>query len=336
MPRPGRNTYSDQKPPYSYIALTAMAIQAAPDKMMTLNEIYKFITDRFPYYRENKQRWQNSLRHNLSFNDCFIKIPRRPDRPGKGSYWALHPFCGDMFENGSFLRRRKRFKLGGMAAAFPPDADPLKVGFHAAAAAGAASYLHYQAKLRMQALAASHAPTHQNIGPPFANPAALKHAHAFTIENIIAPDFSSSSAAASHPQAGLFPVPLPGFASQFAVTSSAAADVARNFRQVHVGKAHCSDMQLTGFSNPSFADVISRMSRITPTVPIPLKPAAIPSLPRTGLCGGVTLPHPPSGGSLSIGGIYLSTPSSMAAAAAIGVTASSALLSGADYVARIH
>ena len=223
-----------------------------------------------------------------------------------------------------------------MAAAFPPDADPLKVGFHAAAAAGAASYLHYQAKLRMQALAASHAPTHQNIGPPFANPAALKHAHAFTIENIIAPDFSSSSAAASHPQAGLFPVPLPGFASQFAVTSSAAADVARNFRQVHVGKAHCSDMQLTGFSNPSFADVISRMSRITPTVPIPLKPAAIPSLPRTGLCGGVTLPHPPSGGSLSIGGIYLSTPSSMAAAAAIGVTASSALLSGADYVARIH
>lgn len=67
--------------------------------------------DRFPYYRKNTQRWQNSLRHNLSFNDCFIKIPRRPDKPGKGSYWALHPNSGDMFENGSFLRRRKRFKL---------------------------------------------------------------------------------------------------------------------------------------------------------------------------------------------------------------------------------
>ncbi|CAD5123642.1 unnamed protein product [Dimorphilus gyrociliatus] len=111
MPRPGKNTYGDQKPPYSYIALTAMAIQSSKEKMLPLNDIYKFITDNFPYYRQNTQRWQNSLRHNLSFNDCFIKIPRRPDRPGKGSYWALHPSCGDMFENGSFLRRRKRFKL---------------------------------------------------------------------------------------------------------------------------------------------------------------------------------------------------------------------------------
>ncbi|XP_033120715.1 forkhead box protein B1-like [Anneissia japonica] len=110
MPRPGRNTYSDAKPPYSYISLTAMAIQASGEKMLPLSEIYKFIMDRFPFYRKNTQRWQNSLRHNLSFNDCFIKIPRRPDRPGKGSYWALHPMCGEMFENGSFLRRRKRFK----------------------------------------------------------------------------------------------------------------------------------------------------------------------------------------------------------------------------------
>nr|XP_033812735.1 forkhead box protein B2 [Geotrypetes seraphini] len=111
MPRPGKNSYSDQKPPYSYISLTAMAIQSSAEKMLPLSDIYKFIMDRFPYYRENTQRWQNSLRHNLSFNDCFIKIPRRPDQPGKGSFWALHPDCGDMFENGSFLRRRKRFKV---------------------------------------------------------------------------------------------------------------------------------------------------------------------------------------------------------------------------------
>jgi forkhead box protein len=40
-----------------------------------------------------------------------MKVPRRPDRPGKGSYWTLHPKAFDMFANGSLLRRRKRFKL---------------------------------------------------------------------------------------------------------------------------------------------------------------------------------------------------------------------------------
>ncbi|KAL0279114.1 UNVERIFIED_CONTAM: hypothetical protein PYX00_000734 [Menopon gallinae] len=111
MPRPSRESYGDQKPPYSYISLTAMAIWSSPEKMLPLSDIYRFITERFPYYRRNTQRWQNSLRHNLSFNDCFVKIPRRPDRPGKGAYWALHPNALDMFENGSLLRRRKRFKL---------------------------------------------------------------------------------------------------------------------------------------------------------------------------------------------------------------------------------
>lgn len=108
MPRPSRESYGDQKPPYSYISLTAMAIWSSPEKMLPLSDIYRFIIERFPYYRRNTQRWQNSLRHNLSFNDCFIKIPRRPDRPGKGAYWALHPNALDMFENGSLLRRRKR------------------------------------------------------------------------------------------------------------------------------------------------------------------------------------------------------------------------------------
>ena len=88
-----------------------MALYHSQEKMLPLSEIYQFIKDNFPYYRKNTQRWQNSLRHNLSFNDCFIKIPRRPDKPGKGAYWTLHPKALAMFENGSLLRRRKRFKL---------------------------------------------------------------------------------------------------------------------------------------------------------------------------------------------------------------------------------
>lgn len=105
-----RRSYTHAKPPYSYISLITMAIQQSPNKMCTLSEVYQFIMDLFPFYRQNQQRWQNSIRHSLSFNDCFVKVPRTPDRPGKGSYWTLHPDSGNMFENGCYLRRQKRFK----------------------------------------------------------------------------------------------------------------------------------------------------------------------------------------------------------------------------------
>ncbi|XP_030798531.1 forkhead box protein E3 [Rhinopithecus roxellana] len=128
-PGPGRRRrrpLQRGKPPYSYIALIAMALAHAPGRRLTLAAIYRFITERFAFYRDSPRKWQNSIRHNLTLNDCFVKVPREPGNPGKGNYWTLDPAAADMFDNGSFLRRRKRFKRAELPAhAAAPPGPPL-------------------------------------------------------------------------------------------------------------------------------------------------------------------------------------------------------------------
>ncbi|KAK3567148.1 hypothetical protein QTP86_010858 [Hemibagrus guttatus] len=97
------------KPPYSYIALIAMAIRDSSSGRLTLAEINDYLMRKFPFFRGTYTGWRNSVRHNLSLNDCFLKVLRDPSRPwGKDNYWMLNPHSEYTFADGVFRRRRKR------------------------------------------------------------------------------------------------------------------------------------------------------------------------------------------------------------------------------------
>jgi hypothetical protein len=95
------------KPPKPYLEIIADAILSSKVRMMQLHEIYDFMANKYQYFAKNVNKsWRNSVRHNLSLNECFTKAGRGSN--GKGNYWKIHPLCEKEFIRGNF--RRKTFK----------------------------------------------------------------------------------------------------------------------------------------------------------------------------------------------------------------------------------
>lgn len=101
----------DIKPPYSYATMITQAILSNPEGVLSLSQIYEWISKQYAFYRFSKSGWQNSIRHNLSLNKAFEKVPRRPNEPGKGMKWQIAESYKNDFlkkvENGSLAKVRR-------------------------------------------------------------------------------------------------------------------------------------------------------------------------------------------------------------------------------------
>ncbi|XP_059614701.1 forkhead box protein biniou-like [Phlebotomus argentipes] len=104
------NTRRPEKPNLSYINMIAMAIRDSPDKMLTLSGIYAYLQQKFDFFKGSYVGWKNSVRHNLSLNECFQKVPKNAGigKSGKGHYWTIEAKSEYMFQDESCQRRRPR------------------------------------------------------------------------------------------------------------------------------------------------------------------------------------------------------------------------------------
>nr|XP_003215340.1 PREDICTED: forkhead box protein O1 [Anolis carolinensis] len=90
----------------SYADLITRAIESAPEKRLTLAQIYEWMVKNVPYFKDkgdsnSSAGWKNSIRHNLSLHSKFIRVQN--EGTGKSSWWMLNPEGG---KSGKSPRRR--------------------------------------------------------------------------------------------------------------------------------------------------------------------------------------------------------------------------------------
>ncbi|XP_069779370.1 forkhead box protein P1-like [Narcine bancroftii] len=99
------------RPPLTYAALIRWAILESPNRQLALNEIYRWFTSRFAYFRCHTTTWKNAVRHNLSLHKCFVRLEDM-----KGAVWTV-----DELE---YQRRQARKAGRDPEARWSPQAGP--------------------------------------------------------------------------------------------------------------------------------------------------------------------------------------------------------------------
>lgn len=78
----------------SYAELITQAIQSSPEKKLTLSQIYDWMVQNVPYFKDkgdsnSSAGWKNSIRHNLSLHSRFMRVQN--EGTGKSSWWLINP-----------------------------------------------------------------------------------------------------------------------------------------------------------------------------------------------------------------------------------------------------
>ncbi|XP_064828776.1 forkhead box protein N1-like [Oncorhynchus masou masou] len=114
------------KPIYSYSILIFMALRNSKTGSLPVSEIYRFMTEHFPYFKTAPDGWKNSVRHNLSLNKCFEKVENKIGNSSrKGCLWALNPAKIEKMQEELHKWRRKDPITVRKSMARPEDLDRL-------------------------------------------------------------------------------------------------------------------------------------------------------------------------------------------------------------------
>ncbi|KAF5347832.1 hypothetical protein D9758_013829 [Tetrapyrgos nigripes] len=115
LPDPKR---SSERPTPLIHQLAVIAIHQSPDGMLMFHEIKDAIQRRYAFYA-NDTKWENSLRHALSYHSVFRRVERASNAPGRGSYWSI-----DVALLGETKRQRKRGNVTSPVGSMsPPESD---------------------------------------------------------------------------------------------------------------------------------------------------------------------------------------------------------------------
>ncbi|CAD5227925.1 unnamed protein product [Bursaphelenchus xylophilus] len=119
-----------KKPNFSYCALIGMTLRNAEDGELAVSEIYRFLCHHFPFFREAPSGWKNSIRHNLSLNQCFEKVDFDVGdvQSRKAFLWRLNPEKDDKID--AEIRKWKERSATTIASAMinPGDLDAIIEG----------------------------------------------------------------------------------------------------------------------------------------------------------------------------------------------------------------